>query len=332
MPDDHFLHDDGAPAGPPEGSPRRGLRAARADLGPLRRSRQFRLLFAGQGVSFAGSMITAVALPFQAYALSHSSLVVGLLSVAELLPYLAVGLLGGALADALDRRRLVLVVNALAGHPRLWVLFAMSVLMAALGAVQRPSLDALLPRVVTGEDVPAATALTSLRSNLGQVAGPALAGGLIALAGLAATYAVDVASFAISLLALWRMDAVPPPPGAAPLSLHGIAEGLRYARSRQDLLGTYLVDMAAMVFGMPEALFPQLATHFGGAGVLGLLYTAPAAGSLVVSATSGWARAVRRQGRAVVIAAGAWGLAVAAFGLATRLWVALSLLAVAGGF
>jgi MFS family permease len=275
--------------------------AARADVGPLRRSREFRLLFVGQAVSTLGTMLTFVALPYQAYRLSHSSLIVGLLSLIEVIPILTIGLVGGALADAFDRRRLVLaadiglagcsgllVANSASGHPELWALFLIAFLMAAFGALQRPSLDSLLPRVVEKADIPAATALSSLRSNLGQVAGPALAGVLIGVIGLSAVYGIDVATFAVSFVALGRMAAVPPPPDAERPSLARIVEGFRYARSRQDLLGTYAVDMAAMFFGMPEALFPQLASRIGGPAILGLLFSAPAVGSLVVSATAGW--------------------------------------------
>jgi MFS family permease len=290
-------------------------------------------------------MVTYVALPYQAYQLSHSSLVVGFLSVAEVVPVVLVGLLGGAMADAFDRRTmvlwsevglaacsLVLVANASLWVPRLWPLFVIAVLAATFDSLQRPSLDAMVPRLVPTEDIPAAIVLSNLRSSVGMVAGPALAGGLIALAGLGIAYGLDVATFSVSLLALFGLAAVPPAADAEPLGLARIMEGLRYARSRQDLLGTYAVDMAAMFFGMPQALFPQLATHFGGAGVLGLLYAAPAVGTLVVGATGGWVGGVRRQGRALVFAACGWGLAIVAFGFAASLWVALVLLAVAGGF
>jgi len=326
------------------GAPRTSSRW-RVDVGPLRHSAQYRRLFVTQSVSFAGTMVTYVALPYQAYQLSHSSLVVGFLSVAEVVPVVLVGLLGGAMADAFDRRTmvlwsevglaacsLVLVANASLWVPRLWPLFVIAVLAATFDSLQRPSLDAMVPRLVPTEDIPAAIVLSNLRSSVGMVAGPALAGGLIALAGLGIAYGLDVATFSVSLLALFGLAAVPPAADAEPLGLARIMEGLRYARSRQDLLGTYAVDMAAMFFGMPQALFPQLATHFGGAGVLGLLYAAPAVGTLVVGATGGWVGGVRRQGRALVFAACGWGLAIVAFGFAASLWVALVLLAVAGGF
>jgi MFS family permease len=330
----------------PRSEPPPSGRRWRADVGPLRRSRQFRLLFIGQGVTMLGSMITAVAIPFQAYAISHSSLVVGLLSAAEVVPLLFVSVVGGSLADTRDRRRVVLlsevglcactgvlVENASIGHAHLWVLFVVAGLTAVLGALGRPSLDALVPRVVSAADLSAATALTSVRGTFGQVVGPAVAGGLIAWIHLGPTYAIDLATFAVSILALSRMDPVPP---AATEDESGgrarVREGFRYARSRQDLLGSYAVDMAAMFFGMPEALFPQLATRFGGAGVLGLLYAAPGLGGFLVGVTAGWVAAIRRRGRAIVVAAGSWGLAVVAFGFAHWLWLALVILVIAGGF
>jgi MFS family permease len=320
----------------------RWLRLATVEVAPLRH-RDFRLLSVGQLLTFTGSMITSVAVPFQLYRLTGSTLLVGLLAVAELAPLLATGLLGGALADARDRRGMVqltelglavlsavLVANALATRPRVWLLFVVASLAAALYGLQRPSLDALLPRLVPREEMAAAAALTSLRMSLGMVGGPALGGLLVALFGLAATYAVDVATFAFSLTMLRLMRAVPPPPDAARPSLRGVAEGLRYARSRQELLGTYVADVVVMVFGMPEALFPAIATRYGGAGVLGLLYAAPSVGSLLANATSGWTGRVQRHGRAILLAAGMWGAAIAAFGFAGPLWLALVLLGCAG--
>jgi MFS family permease len=323
---------------------RRGLGVAVLDIGPLRRRREFRLLFIGQTVSFLGSMVTFVAIPFQAFELSDSSLVVGLIGLAELIPILGFAFLGGALADAIDRRRMVLftelgmmaaggllLANSLLPDPKLWVLFAVASLDAAFYGIQRPSLDALEPRLVERDELPAASALTSFRFNFGALAGPALAGGLIAALGLPATYGFDIATFAFSLVVLMRMRAVPPPPDAKPPSLRGIAEGLRYARGRPELLGTYFVDMAAMFFGIPEALFPAFAKELGGGpGALGLLYAAPAAGAVLASATSGWVGRVHRHGLAVILAASGWGIAVVGFGLSGSLVLALVFLALAG--
>jgi MFS family permease len=326
--------------------PERGRRLRRlslVDVGPLHRSRDFRLLFIGQAVSFTGSMVTYVALPYQLYRLTHSSLQVGLLGVTELVPLLVTALLGGAVADAFDRRRTVLLtevaavtltaallVNASVGRPRVWPLYVVSGLFAAVDGLQRPSLEALLPRVVPRPDLPAAIALASLRMNVGLVAGPPLGGLLIAAGGLPSAYTVDLVSFSASLIALSAMRATPPPPDAARPSLRAIADGWRFARSRPVLLGTYLVDINAMVFGMPNALLPAIATRYGGAGVLGVLYAAPSAGSLLATVTSRWTQDVRRHGRAIVYAAAVWGAAIVGFGLAPSLWVGVVLLAVAG--
>jgi MFS family permease len=321
---------------------RKGARALALDLTPLVESRDFRLLFAGQAVSFFGSMMTMVAVPWQVYQLTRSSLAVGMLGVAEFAPVFVTAFVGGALADAFDRRRMlritealiaaltaVLVFNSLLARPRVWVVFAATALFAALNALQRPSLDALVPRLVKPEQMPAAIALRSLSGTTGMIAGPALGGLLVATVGPAATYSVDLSTFAASLVALWLMRAAPPPPDADAPSLRSILEGLRYARSRQELLGTYLVDINAMFFGMPMALFPAIAEGFGGSSV-GLLYAAPAAGALCVTLTSAWTKRVRRHGLAVALAAASWGAAIVAFGFAPALWVALLCLAVAG--
>jgi MFS family permease len=322
---------------------RRLVRLAAMDIGPLRRHRDFRLLFFGQGLSFFGSMMAYVAIPYQAYQLSGSSLVVGLLSFASLPPILAMAFVGGALADAFDRRRLVqlselglasgsaiLLVNALLPNPRLWVLFVVSPAMAGLVGLQRPPLDALLPRLVDRHELAAASALSSFRMTIGAVAGPAASGLLITTLGVPATFAVDVATFAVSLVTLNLMRAVPPPPEAARPSLRGIVEGIHYARSRPVLLGTYLVDVIAMFFGMSEALFPAFSEEFGGAGALGLLFAAPAIGSLLATLTSGWTSHVHRHGLAVILAAAMWGASIAVCGVAPNLAIALLALAAAG--
>ncbi len=323
---------------------RRAVGSVAIDLGLLRRRRDFGLLVGGQTISEAGSMATFVAVPFQAYEITGSSLAVGLLGVAEFVPVLVLALVGGALADAFDRRRLVqiaevgaavvagaLLLNASLHDPHLWVLYVCAALMAAFTAVRRPPLDALIPRLVERDELKAASAIQFSFHNLAAISGPALGGVLIAAAGLTVTYGIDIASFVISLVVLTAMRTPPPPPDAEPPSLRTIKQGLRYAVSRQDLIGTYLVDMNAMFFGMPMALFPAIAKGYGGAEVLGLLYAAPSAGSIVVTLTSGWTKHVHRHGRAVVYGAGAWGVAIVAFGFADALWLALLCLAVAGG-
>jgi len=318
------------------------VRGLLLDLTPLR-GREFRLLFIGQLVSFFGSMITFVALPFQMYDLTGSTLAVGALGICEFVPILAVALVSGALADAFDRRLLVvfselgsavfmavLLGNALLDEPHAWVLFVCAAVLAGFYALLRPPLDSLVPRVVPREQLKAAMALEWVRGNGGMIAGPAIGGVLIAAFGVPLTYGIDLATFLISLGFLALMRASPPPADADAPSLRSIAEGLRYARSRPELLGTYLVDINAMLFGMPQALFPAIAASYGGAEVLGFLLAAPAVGSLVVALFSGWTRHVHRHGRAVALAATGWGLAIVAFGFTNVLWLALACLAVAG--
>jgi MFS family permease len=311
------------------------------DLRPLRR-RYFRLLYLAQFISLLGTMIAYVALPLQIYRLTGSSLAVGLLGLAELIPLLATAFLGGMLADVIDRRRIGIVTDiglalgsgALAlltlTSPPLWTLFAAAGWMSAISGLQRPAIESLTPRLVDRDEMPAAAALASFRGSIGMIAGPALGGILIASAGLTATYVVDLASYVISLFCLWRLRPVPPAEDADRPSLKALREGFRYAASRQELIGTYVVDFAAMVFGMPMALFPAIADRLGGPSALGLMYAAPASGALVASLTSGWTPRVHRHGQAVMVAALVWGGAVVAFGFSTTLWPALACLAVAG--
>lgn len=328
---------------PEEKPPRRWFHLATVDITPLRRHRDFRLLFIGRMVSFFGSMLTVVAFPYQVYLLTHNVLLVGTLGMFEFAAILAFAFLGGALADAQDRRTMVLASEAallacsllLAGnsalsHPQVWLLFVVATAWGLFDAVQRPSLDAMLPRLVDRDELSAAAALGSLRGTMGQILGLAFGGVLVASFGLTATYLIDGATFVVGLVCLWLMREVPPPADAERPSLRRVAEGLRYARSRPELIGTYLIDMVAMFFGMPTALFPAIATGLGGAKVLGLLYAAPAVGSFVFSATSGWTSRVHRHGMGVIVAAVLWGLAVIGFGFAPGLLGALGFLALAG--
>ena len=313
------------------------------DISPLRRHRDFRLLYIGQTLSFVGSMLTYVAVPYQVFELTQSSLWVGLLGSVQLVPLLVAGLFGGALADAVDRRRMLvicelfmalgslgMVINAALPRPSAVALFALSALMSGVNGFHRPALDALTPRLVERDDLPAVAALGSLRFNIGAIGGPAAAGLLIAHFGLPPIYVIDVLSFGVSVLCLLGLRSLPSPTPDQASSLARIAEGLRFARSRPELVGTYVVDIVAMTFAMPMALFPGMGQRWGGASATGWLYSGMAIGSLVMTLVSGWTSRVRRQGAAVVWAAATWGVAVIALGYVHSLPLAVGCLALAG--
>jgi MFS family permease len=316
------------------------------DTRPLRSSPSFRWLWLGQTVSYIGSQVVGVAVPYQVYQLTGSTLAVGLVSFVELLPLLTLTLIGGAIADAVDRRRLLLwteaallltgvgfVVNASLDEPRVWALYVLGFLAASFFCLGVGGMRSLTPHLVPEDQIVAASNLNGLYSNLGAVAGPALAGLLIAAIGLPLTYVLDVVSFGASLLSIWVLPRIPSDPEADRPGLRSVAEGFRYLKNHRVVLGSFLVDSNAMVFGMPSALFPALAAnHFGGgATTVGYLYAAPYAGALLCSLTSGWTSHVRRQGLAVLVAAGLWGAAITVFGLLDSLWLALVFLAIAGG-
>jgi len=312
------------------------------DLSPLRTSREYRLLFLGQFVSTFGSALTFVVLPVQMWELTHSSLLVGMLGVAEFVPMLVFSFLGGMLADSIDRRRLILtaeaglalgcvalVVNALVAEPRIWVLFVVAAAAAGFQAIHRPALEALTPRLLPPDKMPAAAALASFRFSFNFIVGPALAGVIAASFGAAAAFALDSVTYLIAIASVLLLRTVPQPESADTPSLDALLGGLRYARSRPELLGTYLIDIIAMFFGMPIALFPAMAESFGHASV-GLFYAMMAVGPLLVSLTSGWTSRVERHGRAITWAVVVWGFAIVGFGLARNLVVALVCLCLAG--
>jgi MFS family permease len=318
----------------------------RLDWSPLRTSTPFRRLWLAQSISFLGSEVGLVALTYQVYALTGSTLDVGLLSLAQLVPLLTLTIIGGAFADVFDRRRLMLLqqtgmivgtaialANALLPHPRVWPCFATMLIASAAFSFGVGAQNALLPRIVGDDELVSANNLLSLIESLAAVLGPALAGVLIGTVGVAPAYALDTATFFATLVAVWLLPPLAPAGGEdARPSLRSIVEGFRFARGSRVILGFMLVDTNAMIFGMPIALFPAIATHrFHDASLVGYLFAATSAGALVVSAVGGWVNHVRRQGLVVVIAAAAWGAAIAAFGFATQLWLALLLLAVAGG-
>ncbi len=313
------------------------------DLSPLKRHRDFRLVFVGQLVSAFGGFLTYVALPVQIYELTKSSWAVGMVGTVQLVPLAVTSLWGGAVADAIDRRKLllwseallmlaslVLALNSLSAHPSVALLFVVAAFASGVNGFHRPALESLTQKLIPMSELAAASALSSLRNTGAAIAGPALAGVCIATLGLPFTFGADALSFAISLVALWLIRAMPPAENAPPAGLSSIVEGLRYAASRPELIGTYVVDIVAMTFAMPVALFPALAAQFGGASAAGYLYSAMSVGSLLVTLFSGWTRNVQRRGAAVVIAAALWGVAIIGLGYASSLPVALACLACAG--
>lgn len=316
------------------------------DFSIFRRNPNFRFLFIGQFVSFLGTAITGVALPYQIYMETHSTLMVGLLSLAQLLPLLVTALIGGVFADRYHRRLLLLLAesvlcvgslllawNASAETPHLWPIFVVATIMSAFNGLHRPALDSMVQQIVEKADFPTVSSMGMFKMSVCLIGGPAIGGVLLATAGLVTTYLVDVATFAVSLTALLCMRGIPKPAGSRDVSaLAALRESFRYAISRQELIGTYVVDFVAMVFGMPTALFPAIALSFGGAKTLGLLYAAPAVGALVLSFMSGWTRRVQRHGVAVAVAAGLWGLSIIGFGLSPYEWLAILFLIISGAF
>jgi MFS family permease len=325
-------------------------RRAMLDLTPLKRSREFRLLWIGELISHTGRHISIVALPYQVYQLTESALAVGLIGLIQLVPLMVGSMAGGALADAFDRRKVLLITNAalagtgllfvwgaLMGDPPLPFLYAVAALNAGLTAVDAPARAAAIPNLVGKEHLASAMALNQILFQVSDVAGPALAGLIIARFGLLWAYGADVITFLATIVALLLMRPMHPireEDQTPSRGLRAIREGFAYLRGRRVLQSTFAVDLIAMVFGMPRALFPVLAAtafHVGPQG-LGLLYAAPAAGALAGALTTGWVRHVRHQGRAVLWSVAVWGAAIVGFGFSTdAFWLALLFLAVAGG-
>lgn len=313
------------------------------DLAPWRSSRDFRLMWCAGLITSFGSFLTFVALPVQIKTLTGSTLAVGALGAVELVPLVVFGLYGGALADALDRRKLILwteaalglmsallLANTLLPRPLLWPLYVVAALTSALGGLQRPALDAIVPRIVPHDQLTAAASLNALRWQLGAIAAPALAGVLIAYAGLRWAYAIDALTFVVSLLLGLGLRPSPPSHDAERPSLRSIGEGARYAWSRKELLGTYVVDIAAMGLAFPIAVFPFMADDLHAPWSLGLMYAALPAGAMLMSLTSGWSTRVHRHGVAIVLAAAGFGLCMTAAGLTRNVWLVLLFLTLAG--
>jgi MFS family permease len=320
------------------------LRALRMDTTPLRTSRDFRLLFLAGTVFYFGAMITYVAVPYQVYTLTGSNFAVGAIGLVELAPIIVFGLYGGALADHVDRRKLliwsgvaqavftaVLALNAFRDDPDVWVIFVVAVLLASASALQRPSREALLPRTVKHSELPAANALGSLGIQIGLLAGPAVGGVLIAFVGVGWCFVIDVSGLVVASYLYLLMRSYPHRDETTPPSLAGIKEGMVYAFRRRDLLGTYFVDIAAMLLATPVVLFPALVEEvFDRPELLGMLYTAEVIGAMVATGLSGWTARVHHHGRAIVLAAAVYGAMIALAGLMPSIWLVAVFLAFAG--
>ncbi len=314
------------------------------DITPLRRSRDFRWLFGGHAVSRIGSQLTMVAAPIQVFDLTGSTLAVGLLGLVQF-PALFVGsIVGGLLADSRDRRSILLVaqlvfaltsaglaLNAAVARPSTLVVFVLTAILAFMAGIDSPARSAAIPRLVEASILPHAFALNVLVFQTAGAVGPAIAGILISRVSLAAAYWVDVATFGVALVAVMILSPIPPGDEVRP-GLRSIAEGIRFIRSKQEVQGVFLIDINAMIFGMPRALFPEMGLEvFGGdESTVGYLFAAPGFGAMLASLTSGWVGRIARPGRATIGAVFLWGIGIMGFGLTANIWLALALLAVAG--
>jgi MFS family permease len=314
------------------------------DLTPLRQLPDFRKLWFGQAVSFVGTQLTAVAVPVEIYRQTHSSLLVGLVGIAQLVPLTCGSFLSGAIVDAVDRRRVLRITSLLmaccslalaadaVGGSSLLALYGVTALAAGVASLDWPARSAAMPMLVPPELRPAANALQQVQMQLGAVGGPALAGILIALVGVPTVFIIDAVSFSAVFLAALRIRPLPPAGGGTKIGFASVAEGLRFLKGARLIVATFAIDINAMVFGMPRALFPELADKLygGGATTAGRRYAAPGAGALVAALLSGWVGRVHRQGRAILIAVVVWGAGIAIAGVTPFLVVALIGLAVAG--
>jgi MFS family permease len=314
------------------------------DLSPLKVSRDYRLLFFGQLVSFFGSMMTFIVVPWQMFQITHSSAMVGYISLAEFVPMFSLAFVGGALADFLDRRKMlrftevgqtivtaIMLGNSLLPQPRLWILFVAVAAHAGLAALQRPAFESFIQKVIPVEMMSAVMALNSVRFSVGMILGPAIAGVITTQFSSSVAYSIDLITFAASLAAVFAIHSVPSSENAEKPSFRSVKRAWKYAFSRQELLGTYFIDIAAMFFAFPQALYPALAVIYGDK-YIGFFPAAIAVGALAASVTSGWTRNVHRHGLLVIGSAVLWGIAIMLFGFADSLVPALLLLAAAGFF
>jgi MFS family permease len=313
------------------------------DLSPLRKNKNLRYIFISGVVTRFGSALTLVALPFQIKELTNSYIAVGAMGAVEIVPLIIFALWGGVLADSVDRKKMVwrceagalictaiLLGNSFLSHPHLLVLYIVAAGFSAMDGLQGPSYGAMIPRLVSHEDLPSAMALMALRWQFSAIIGPALAGVIIATSGVKAAFAIDIATYAISVAFMLKIASVPPLKEGATKTIKSMFGGIQYAASRKDLMGTYIIDLIAMFFAMPNALFPFWADHIHSRWALGFFYSAGIFGSILVTATSGWMKHFTRHGWAITWAAIGWGICIALAGTTDSLWAVLLFLGLAG--
>jgi MFS family permease len=312
------------------------------NIKPLFEYRDFRLLYFGQFIAYFGNMLTYVALPYQIFHLTNSSLAVGNVGLVQLFPLLITSLWGGALADKINRKKLLvaaecglfvaslfLLLNAMFA-PKLWAVYLLAGIASALTGFHRPVMDGITQTLIEHDDMPAVSSLNSFKYGVTMIGGPTIAGLILAKYNLSVLYAIDLFSYIASLGAIVLIRVPELPAKISEPILKSILDGIKYARSRQELIGTYVVDFAAMIFGMPLALFPAIAETFHMKTAIGWLYAAPSVGMLGAAIFSGWVDKISRHGVAISISATIWGVAIIAFGVSGNLLIACFFLAIAG--
>ncbi len=312
------------------------------DITPLKVSRDYRLLFFGQMISFFGTMMSFVAIQWQVFDLTKSSAMVGYVALAEVVPMIFLGFVGGAIADSFDKRKIlrfteigqtivtaIALANCFLPEPKIWIIFLVAAMHSGLAALQRPAFESFIQKIIPLELISSVMALNSMRWSLSAIISPLIAGIIATSFGVSIAYTIDLISFIASLIAVYMISKVASPVNAAKPSVRNVIDAWVYAFSRQDLLGTYLIDIAAMFFAFPQALYPALAVIYG-KEYLGLFLGSIAVGALLASITSGWTKTVHRHGLAVILAAIGWGIAIIFFGLSNNLWLALFFLSLAG--
>lgn len=313
------------------------------DISPLKENPNYRWLYLSQLISFFGSMITYVAIPFQMYEITESTFHVGMLGIVQLIPLVVSGFWGGAFADSFDRRKLIVLTQiaaalgnlllagfAISDSKNFWILYALSGLMAICKGLERPPLEALTQQLIKREEILKVSSLQSFKTTAGMIMGPAVGGILISSFGIVATYVVDFLTYLFSIYCLLQLKNFSVLSGKRKADINSIMAGFKYAIKRPDLIGTYVVDMASMTFAFPNPLFPALAKILGGTDKLGWLYSSVAIGALLATVTSGWTHKIVSHGKVITICAFLWCAGIAAFGLSENFYLAILALGFAG--